>query len=108
MHNRRCDPHERSCSSTNFLHSVELVNKVTGPYRLVMVTDARTDRRWREYIGTIRDCRELPFIAGVLFRHETDEARTRTLFLAGSIGHHPGGEFLHVAAFGRGNGQANL
>ena len=49
-----------------------------------------------------RACRTLPLTTGVLFRHEADEACTRTLFLAGSIGHHPGDEFLHcLAAFGR-------
>ena len=116
MHNRRCDPHERSCSSTNFLHSVELVNKVHGSVPLghgPRRTPAPiADGAWEDpapTIGTIRDCRALPFVAGVPFRHEADEARTRTLFLAGSIGHHPGDEFLHcLAAFGRRSGQANL
>ena len=47
----------------------------------------------------------LPLVARVLFRHEADEARTRTLFPAGSIGHYPSDELLHcLATFGRRRG----
>ena len=43
----------------------------------------------------------LPLVAGVLFRHEADEACTRTRFLAGSIGHYPTDQLLHgLAALG--------
>ncbi len=53
--------------------------------------------------------RTLTLAARVLFRHEADEARTRPLLLAGSIGHYPSDELLHgLAAFGRRSGQKNL